>query len=212
MILPPDLSPGHRIATTSEDLDQMVREMRGSDVRGVDFETSGLRYWAGQLPVGYSMGFWDRGPRAWYVPFDHRTWDVQADPDKAKAAFRDALQGATGIVGHNLKFDLKMARAGGWELPKDVPIHDTLIQASLIDEAQSFGLEKVVARLGCGPYGDPFAGKDVVTERIRDLARDRKLGIKGYLDRFGHSEIPVGIEGEYACRDIGHTLALDRAQ
>ena len=208
-----NLSPGHHIAVTPADLAAMVREMRAADRRAVDFETSGLRYFDGDYAIGAALGYeGPSGPRAWYVPVRHQTMDTQADPAQARAAFKDALEGAHEIVGHNLCFDLNVARADGWEIPPWVPLHDTQVQAYLCDEGQYFGLEKLVAALDCSPYGDAHTMKNEVQQFLRGRARAFKVGIKAYLKRFGHAEVPVGMEGEYACRDIGHTLALDRRQ
>jgi len=213
MLVPPKLTAGHNLVTTPEQMATMVRELSSAETVGFDFETSGLFYWAGQRPVGYAVGCWgSAGPRAWYVPVAHRTADRQADPDHARAAFRDALAGASELVGHNLKFDLNMARADGWEVPLWTPIHDTMIQAYLIDESRSVQLEKVVLQLGASPYGDALEMKDAVEDWIRARAKGLRLSRGAYLNKHGHAEIPVPLEAEYSCRDIGHTLALDRHQ
>jgi len=213
MVAPPRLSDGHHIIHTPDELSAMVRELQSATDVGFDFETSGLRYWDRQLPIGFSIGYWngDR-PRCWYVPVEHRTAEIQADPDNARAAFRDALKGARSLVGHNLKFDINMARAGGWEVPRWTQLHDTMIQAYLIDELQPKQLEKVVMALGVSPYGDSLEMKDAVEDWIKSRAKERRQSRRAYLDELGHAEIPVGLEGEYACRDVGHTLALDRQQ
>ena len=206
------LSPNHRIATTGEDLTTMVEAMRQHGTRGFDFETSGLRYWDGQRPIGVALGYWDNGPRAWYVPVRHQTMEPQADVDAAKRAFKDALAGADALVGHNLKFDLNMARADGWEVEPWVQLHDTMVQAYLINENRSLQLERVVSDEECSPYGDSMKMKDEVSKWIETQARRHRMGKRDYLSLNGHQEVPVSIEAEYACRDIGHTLALHRSQ
>ena len=81
MIAPPPLSPGHRIAVTGDDLREMVTEMSFATTIAFDFETSGLRYWAGQKPIGFAVGAWSGGaPRCWYVPVCHMSPQRQADP------------------------------------------------------------------------------------------------------------------------------------
>lgn len=213
----PPLSPNHSIVTTGEGLTAMVREMRANPVRGVDFETSGTSWWKHARPVGYSCGYLGpHGPRAWYVPVAHQTTDIQCDPTNARAAFKDAFEGAERIVGHNLGFDVNMARVDGWDLPAWAPLDDTLIQAFLIYESRSLALENVVGNLQCSPYGDPHEMKELVTAYTQKRAKLRRLKYKdgedAYLPRFGHAEVPVALEGEYSCRDIGHTLTLDRLQ
>ena len=51
-----ELSPNHRIATTPGELAEMVEAMKQHPIRGFDFETSGLRYWDGQRPIGVAEG------------------------------------------------------------------------------------------------------------------------------------------------------------
>ena len=214
MLFPPKLSSGHHIVTTGDGLAAMVRECSQQSTIAFDFETAGLRWWNGQLPIGFAVGYLsERGqPRAWYVPFDHKTLDPQAEASAAKRAFEDVLEAATELVAQNAKFDLNMARALGWRIPDWTTIHDTQIQTILIDETKPRGLERRVMALGCSPYGDANAMKDAVSKWIRARMRTLRMSWTGYLDSYGHSEVPVDLEGEYACRDIGHTLALDRAQ
>lgn len=168
------------------------------------------------------MGFidGDNRIRAWYVPVAHRSPEAQVDPLAAKAAFRDALVGADEIIGQNIKFDLNMCRANGYEIPEWVPLHDTLIQAYLINENRSFQLENLVGDLKISPYGSAFEMKERVDAFLNRRAKDHKLPLKKsdrgpdftYLGRFGHAEVPIALEAEYSCRDIGHSLVLDRVQ
>jgi len=213
MLFPPKLTAGHHIATTGDDLSKMVRELRDQTTIGFDFETSGLEWWNGQSPIGFAVGYMDGfRPRAWYVPFAHMTLDKQADPDAAKQAFEDVLGHAPELVAQNAKFDLNMARAIGWKIPDWTTIHDTMIQTILIDETKPKQLEKRVAALGCSPYADAHEMKDAVRDWIKQRMKTLRLSWGQYLDKHGHAEVPVSLEGEYACRDVGHTLALDRAQ
>lgn len=214
MLFPTPLSAGHTLATTGEALERMVRELRDQATIGFDFETSGLRWWDGQQPIGFGVGYLDASnrPRAWYVPFAHRTLDEQANPDAAKQAFEDVLGNARELVAQNAKFDLNMARAIGWHVPDWTTIHDTMVQSILIDETKPKGLEKRVAALGCSPYGNAHEMKDAVSGWIKQRMKTLRMSWGQYLDKHGHAEVPVPLEGEYACRDIGHTLALDRAQ
>tara|TARA_R110002020_G_scaffold27266_17_gene87982 strand:+ start:1232 stop:3247 length:2016 start_codon:yes stop_codon:yes gene_type:complete len=213
MLVPPKMSPGHKLVLTPEDMATMVNELREAREIAFDFETSGLRYWDGQKPIGIALGYLQRGaPRAWYIPVAHRTAEPQANPQQARQAVADAFRAAESLLGHNLKFDLNMARADGWEVPLWTPIHDTMIQAYLIDEARSVQLEKLVMQLGVSPYGDALQMKDAVEGWIRDRAKSLRLSRGAYLDKHGHEEVPVALESEYACRDIGHTLVLDRTQ
>lgn len=218
----PALSPGHTIVKSIGDLNVMVRAMQSAPVRAFDTETNGLRWWCGNKPIGYSMGFidGDNRIRAWYVPVAHRSPEAQIDETAAKAAFKDALSGASELVGQNLKFDLNMCRANGYEVPQWTPLHDTLIQAYLINENRRFQLEELVGALNISPYGSAFEMKKRVDAFLTRRAKEHKLPLKRsdrgsdfcYLGRFGHAEVPIALEGEYSCRDIGHSLVLDRVQ
>jgi DNA polymerase I-like protein with 3'-5' exonuclease and polymerase domains len=218
----PALSPGHTIVRSPGDLTTMVNAMRSARSRAVDFETNGLRWWRGNKPVGYSMGFidGDNRIRAWYVPVAHRSPEPQVNETAAKAAFRDALAGSDEIVGQNLKFELNMGRANGYEIPEFTPLHDTLIQAYLINENRNFDLEGLVADLKISPYGSAYEMKERVAAFLTRRAKEHKLPLKRsdrgsdytYLGRFGHAEVPIPLEAEYSCRDIGHSLVLDRVQ
>lgn len=218
----PPLSAGHTIVRSPADLGVMVRAMQSARTRAVDTETDGVRWFAGDKPIGYSMGFidGDNRIRAWYVPVAHRSPEPQVPEIAAKAAFRDALVGADEIVGQNLKFDLNMCRANGYEIPGFTPLHDTLIQAYLINENRRFQLEELVGSMKCSPYGSAFEMKERVEAFLSFRAKEHRLPLKRsdrgpdftYLGRYGHAEVPIPLEAEYSCRDIGHALVLDRIQ
>lgn len=218
----PQLTAGHHVARSPDELTAMVREMQSAPVRGFDFETDGLRYGNGNKPIGYTVGYLtnEGRPRAWYVPVAHRTPEPMADPKHARQAFKDALAGASALVGHNLKFDLNMGRAHGYEIDPDVQLHDTMIQAYLIYERRRFKLEtlseQVVQYL---PWDDAWAMEKMVGDYLRDRAKlhgmtfkksDKRTMKRSYMDTFGHAEVPVAYESEYSCRDVGHALMLDR--
>lgn len=222
----PRLSPTHSIARTPDELSAMVRAMKAHPERAFDLETSGLRYADGDYPIGYSVGYLSAEGeyRAWYVPFAHSTMDAQASPDSARQAFIDALAGASALVGHNLKFDLNMARAHGFTVPDDAALHDTWIQGHLVYESRRLKLEALAEAEGVTqylPWDDPwevtnelddFLKNRALTRRLPFKKDDKRAGVQCYLTRYGHSEVPVALEAEYSCRDIGHTLMLDRVQ
>jgi DNA polymerase I len=201
----------------------MVNELSAQPEIGVDFETDGLRYADGKKPIGYGVGHLPSGrgtrPRCWYVPVAHMTAEPMADPTHARNAFRDVLVNAKALIGHNLKFDLNIARGDGWAVPEWAPLHDTLPQAHLIYERRAFQLEKLAASVPGCTFWDPMAAKDMVDSFLRRRAVAHRLtwkrdkpGELSYMSRFGHAEVPVALEGEYGCRDVAHTLLLDRAQ
>jgi len=187
----------------------------------MDFETDGTRFGHGDRPIGYALGYIPREggwPRAFYVPFAHRTAELQVNPDQARTAFNDAMRGAAEIVGHNLKFDLNMARAGDFKVPEIALVHDTIIQAWMCYERRSLKLEDVVENEGVSRWSNTHEAKDLVQEFLRQRAKAHRLPMMkdkkreqkaAYMTRFGHSEVPIDIEGEYSCRDVSHTLCLD---
>tara|TARA_Y100000034_G_scaffold116391_1_gene154650 strand:+ start:823 stop:2895 length:2073 start_codon:yes stop_codon:yes gene_type:complete len=218
------LSSGHFVARTNDELTYMVNAMKSASIVGVDFETSGSRPFNGAHPVGYAMGFIasDGRPYCWYVPVAHITPEPMAEEKAAKRAFRDSIADAKGIVGHNLKFDLNFARMYGYDIPMLTPLHDTLIQAYLIDENRPFRLERVVDYEDVSPWNAEEL-KDEVTAYLKVKAKERGMLFKKrtnkrgyceapYIEQFGHSEVWVSMESEYSCRDVAHSLLLDRAQ
>lgn len=221
MLIAPPLTPGHHIVRTSDDLSRMVREVSSAHNRAFDFETDGTRYAQGKRPIGYALGYipaeggW---PRAFYVPFAHRTAEAQISPDHARQAFNDALAHAPEITGHNLRFDLNMGRAAGFEIPELALVNDTILQAWHTYERRSLRLEDVAANEGVSRWADAHEAKNVVDEFLRQRAKKHRLPfekdkkreqIAAYKTRFGHSEVPIDIEGEYSCRDVSHALCLD---
>lgn len=218
------LSPRHRVVTTSEDLAAMVRAVSAHPEIGLDTEGEGLRYANGKRPIGYGVGFLDPNggqPWAWYVPWGHHTTEPQMDRTAALRALQDVLAATRSVVGHNLKFDMLSLRSIGIEVPDHVEVHDTLIGAHLVREGRPLQLEKVVNEARCSPWGDALVAKDEVDRYLAGRAKAHRLPLKkddkeanvwAYLSRFGHAEVPVALEGEYCCRDVAHALVLDRLQ
>lgn len=214
------LSPGHHIARTADELQHMVNAMRTAPERCLDLETSGLKYANGDHVIGTALGFMasDGRPYCWYVPVAHQTAERQANPAQARAAWKDALEGAEALLGHNLKFDLNMARSDGWHIDRDVPLHDTLPQSHMAYERRGFSLEALSENEKTSLW-DPYGAKNSVEAYLKRRAqlhglpyKKGKYGRPSYLERFGHAEVPVQMEAEYSCRDIAHVLLLDAKQ
>jgi len=207
-----ETSPNHEIVTTGEGLARMVRVMRSQRRRAIDFETNGLQWANGRRPIGYAMGVRsDDAYRCFYVPFGHLTAEAQCDRNHAQQAFADAQDGMEELVGHHLKFDINHGHASGFGI-NEVETHDSFVQAHLIFEKRRLKLEHVVADLGGGPFGDPFEYVNKITAIIHANAKSRRMAYKAYLNEYGHSENPVFVEGEYACRDVAHALFCDDEQ
>lgn len=216
----PPLSQGHHIATTADQLQHMVNAMQTAPERAIDVETNGLKYANGDHVIGAAMGFLasDGRPYCWYVPVAHRTAERQANPAQARKAWNDALHGAKALLGHNLKFDLNMCRSDGWYISPDVELHDTLPQSHMAYERRRFGLEALVENERASLW-DPHAAKTAVSAFLKRRAQLHGMPYKkgkyrkpSYMETFGHSEVPIAMEGEYSCRDIAHVLLLDNRQ
>lgn len=220
----PALTPRHRVARTPDELALMVRCLQSAPERCFDFETNGLRYAnKDKHPIGYGLGYIasDGLPYCWYVPVAHQTADQMAPHAAAKQAFEDALRGAESLIGHNLKYDLNVARAAGWFIDEDITLHDTMVQAYLIFERRRFRLESLAKSVPGCTFWDVDEMIQIHDDFTRERAKARKMTWKkdnpniykeSYLSRYGHAEVPVALESEYCCRDVAHALLLDAAQ
>ncbi len=103
----------HKLVTTQEEWEDVLRFCRGQDAVAVDLETTGLEPWYGDQIIGVSVGV---PGRAWYVPVRHTPvdskWQGKNVPE-AVEMMRAFLQGSTRKVFHNASFDMKFL---AWEL------------------------------------------------------------------------------------------------
>jgi len=99
-----------------------IPNLDGVDEVAFDFETTGLRWWAGDRPVGVGVA-WRNGDRveSRYLPFAHAGGNL---PEERVKEFVASLKGKR-LAAHNAKFDLHMARAWGVDL-LDTPTTDTM--------------------------------------------------------------------------------------
>lgn len=84
------------------------------DTVGFDTETTGLRWWDDDRPVGAGVSWWD-GERvvSKYIAWGHR--DGNVPEDNARRWLRDKLRGRR-LVGLNLPFDAHQSREWGLDL------------------------------------------------------------------------------------------------
>lgn len=137
-IIPP-LAPPARLADwRPPDLDVVAAAIRGSENVELDAETTGLRWWAGDRPVGWAVHA-DAG--AWYLPVAHRG-GPNLERAHVYAMLRDTLRGKR-VTNLNTRFDVHVAREDGLDLeavgvtPSDVAHHAALLD----DHRRTFSLE-----------------------------------------------------------------------
>jgi DNA polymerase-1 len=128
---------------------------------GYDLETTGLKWWAGDRPVGAAVAAPDG--RSWYFPTGHKQ-GPNIDPDKFRAWARSpqGLAGKT-LVGANSKFDGNMSHAWGLDLESiGCRLSDIAHDAALLDDhRKEFTLESIAQDyVGSGKLktagGDPI--------------------------------------------------------
>jgi len=109
------------------------------EIVAFDTETDGLE---NPNLVGFSFAF--EKSKAYYVPVNHFYLGVtdQIAQDKALEAIQKILNKK--VIGHNLKFDFKMLKKYGLEIP--VPFADTMILAWILDPDSPVGLDSVAKR------------------------------------------------------------------
>jgi len=209
------------LVTTTEQLAAMQRVLSKFDRVVYDSETSGLTPALGAEIIGHALGVRASADAffAWYVPVRHSndTSVPQLPPSVAARAVADSLAGS-GVVGmHHGKFDIGHLRNDGVRVGRRVI--DVSIRATIANEnEQSFAL-KALAKSYVTASAD--AQKDEVDDFMRrDAARlkipykkrrkgeEDDLGEPTYLERFGHSRVPILLEGNYACHDVFYTGML----
>lgn len=112
-------------------------------VVGADTETTGLRWWEGDRPIGYSFA-WREGDQLVevYYPTAHQPGG-NLDPDKVREWMRTELEGKA-LVGLNTRFDAHMARVDG--CPWTGTLMDAAHMVALLDDHRQpgqWGLEAV---------------------------------------------------------------------
>lgn len=109
-----------------------------------DTETTGLDPWHGCLPFIVSAIDENNSYRLWRFQVDGVTREVSA-PNSEKLEIADMLREADLLIGHNVKFDLRMLEKLGIPLPRDVweKTHDTIIASHCLHSAGPHGLKEL---------------------------------------------------------------------
>lgn len=124
---------------------------------GFDTETTGLRWWRGDRPVGFSLAWRGEGGRleSCYVPHGHRGGG-NVDVGQAREFLRRRLRGCR-LFGLNIRFDGHMEREDGVDLEdQGCRLSDVGHYAALLDDKRRvFSLESIAQdELGEGKLDD----------------------------------------------------------
>lgn len=129
----------------------------GMDEVFLDLETTGLRWWAGDLPIG--AGIWTPDGQKRYLPWGHRGGQNLDEATVKRWAERE-LRGKR-IVNIRTKFDLHMFRAWGVDLEaQGCTFGDVAHYAALLDDHRKMFNQADLAReMLEGKLIPPGAGK-----------------------------------------------------
>lgn len=197
-----------QIVTDGEAFERMLRHLRDGPTLTVDYETSGLAWYAHARSCGIALATWERDSgKIWnyYVPYRHDTGEPQLDFAVVSPAIGDLLadERLTKIC-HNIKFEDHFSRKEGWHLGG--ARYDTMLAGHLYDENQFLGLEaRAASLLG---HQDSKHWDHQMQKEVLKLARAHRMGIREYKTRFGYSQTPINLCGTYACYDTQFTTEL----
>lgn len=198
--------------TTPDQLTSAVRQLQEAPVRADDTETSGLRWDLHARACGASWAVChpDGSTQSWYLPWRHQTGEAQIPEDVALRALRDLYAGARPDQVRwwwNKKFDQHILRHEGITLTEDRDL-DASIAARFFDENTSARL-KVRALVDLGDL-EASVYEAMLDRETARLAALNGLSKEAYKDRYGFSQIPIHMAGQYAVRDGEYTLRLAR--
>lgn len=113
---------------------QPLPELRDISEIELDCETTGLRWWEKDRPIGLALGFWE-GDRyhSQYIPWGHRGGGNLDEPTVLRWAQRE-LRGKR-ITNINTRFDVHMLREWGVDLEaQGCEVSDVSHHAALLDD------------------------------------------------------------------------------
>ena len=197
---------GATVVRDTETFRKMMQILESVPMFAFDTETSGLAYWAHSKAVGYAFATRVDGVlRAWYVPVRHYTGEGQLPFEFVEGPLSKLLADPSKtVVGHHLKFDIHMIRKDGWYIGGI--LYDTMISARMYDENRALALKS--RALEDLMYADAHDMEARLNRELIRLAKDARMGITAYRDKYGYSQIPVNLAGVYACRDVQYTWEL----
>lgn len=209
------------LVTTVDQLQTMVNVLRGAPRITYDSETSGTNPHLGAEIVGHALGLRASSDyvAAWYVPVRHANDQSiqQLHPQQVARAVEDILCGPGEVAMHNDKFDRWFLRKEAIRLLRRTIDTARLANAANENE-QSFALKALTERYVLDGAKneqkevEDFMRRDAAKLRIpfRERRRDEEDSDEepSYMERFGHSRVPIVLEGRYACRDVLYTSLL----
>lgn len=121
----------------------------------IDFETTGLRWYAGDRPIGLAVAW---GSESRYLPFAHRGGGNLDEKVVIRWA-RTELRGKR-IVNLNTKFDAHFAREWGVDFAElDVQLGDVAHYAALLDDHRGEGWRRTETPFSLEAVGLDYAGE-----------------------------------------------------
>ncbi|MDA1026717.1 MAG: DNA polymerase I [Planctomycetota bacterium] len=211
---PPNLEPvdgNYRIISTLEELETVVNRSRESGLVAIDTETDSLGPRTAKL-AGVSVS-WEIGSGV-YVPLRSPESKDHLDLETARPGLKRLLEDPTiGKVGHNLKFDLVVLRAHGFEVRGIVGdsmiasyVEDATRATHKLDALSEAELDRrcvpIEALIGRGknqrPFSEvplaeaaPYAGEDAdVSLRLERRFRGQ-LEAEGLATLYDGTEVPL---------------------
>lgn len=178
---------------------------------GFDTETTGLRWWAGDRPVGIAVAF---DGRSHYVPFGHRAGGNHPEERVREWAQRELRD--KHLVGLNVKFDAHMMKSWGIDLEaQGCTFGDVAHYAALLDDHRTerfrdrgrtgFSLEDIAQ-----DYVGEGKVPGLVGERIADYHASQ---VTPYARQDASLVVRIleKMEPEIAAQDLGRVVALENA-
>ena len=149
----------------------------------LDLETTGLRWWGRDRPIGWAVGTEDG--RTWYLPTGHAGGNLAEERvlEWAKVELRGVR-----LTGANVRFDAHMALAAGVDLEaQGCSLHDVGHAAALLDDhrrstsleslaQEAIGRGKLVGDLDVTRLAERHAG-DVASYAMMDVALTREVDL-----------------------------------
>lgn len=187
---------------------QELPNLVGHDIPvAVDFETTGLRWWAGDKPVGAALA-WGQGAdeRSLYLPWGHAAGNY--DEDKARLWLADNLRYKR-LNFLNAPFDIHMGDVWGLNFEElECSVHDVGYDAALLDDHQrSFSLDRISKQ-----YLD--YGKKTLPDKIFEGGGLRRVHAGEIEDYARHDALLVNrldpiFQGMIEREELGEVSALE---